>query len=476
MASWKSLCIAALLSLGSGVFVWLLGSAVLPASSGAGYAVLYLEDSYPDRFIGEILRGMGREGFISESTQWVFLDDFGELLRLPLDSYGERLEPFDPRNDGYADRLRSFFVREGKRRFFIPLSGQSPESRWEFEENLGAALGDIPFTTEFLGPPGLFRGQLVLFVLAAAGSLAFSGSMAVFLLPLLAALSLAGPSGFALSAVLTALFHTLKSPLREWFGARRYGRRFPGSVNAGGRGPRKNRLPSVLAVLGLFLVYGLISLWGLSPLLGLSALAAFLLCLGAAFWAESNRGAEAGHVRFLPVPIRDTPYRLLLSSWAVLPFGLAALLSLLLPRFLGALPAPQAAEYPGEHRLMREDFENHLAFQSSFSLRPLPSAGEGAAEGGYFRYHLDQEGLITEGEGDSGFRYPETREIPPFPLEKLLDFLETYQKTYAFNYTNREIVSALLGFALGLPALLRAGRKRRKGGDFFMYNDKRIAA
>jgi hypothetical protein len=483
----RSFCIAALVSLGSGALALFFPRSFAPPSAGPGYEVLTLDASYPDRLIGERLAGAGVEAFISESTQWVFLDDFGELIRVPLDSAGDRLEPFDPRNDGYAGRLRSFFVREGKRRFFIPLSGASPELPRGLEKRLEAALGDIPFSAEFLGSSGPSRlplglpARLVLFALAAAGALFFSGGLfpGVFLLPLTAAFSLGAPSGFALSAVLTALFHALGGPLREWFTARRCGGKPPSPLRPGGTG--KKPVLSVLVILGLSAAYALIARRALPPLPGLAGALAFCAVLGTAFWAEANRGSEAGHIRFVPVPIRDPGIRAFLSSWAVLPFGLAAVLSLVLPRVLDgglAVSAPAGeVGVAGDYLGMREDYENHLAFQSSFSFRPLGNSLGDSPGAGYVRYHLDPEGLIVEdADTPRGVNAGGPAGEGAFPLEELLAFLGTYQNPGTFAYTGGEIASALTALLLGLPALFRPGRRRRKKGSLYMYSDKRVAA
>jgi hypothetical protein len=106
---------------------------------GEGFAALTLDASYPDRQIRELLAYGGVKTAIGESSQWVFLEDFGGLEQVPLDRYWERVEPFDPRNDGYAERLQSFFVFNGERRIFIGLKG----APLDLEGRVQAALGDI---------------------------------------------------------------------------------------------------------------------------------------------------------------------------------------------------------------------------------------------------------------------------------------------------------------------------------------------
>jgi hypothetical protein len=88
---------------------------------GRGYAALGLDDRGADRETALALEQALDRPVLSESSQWVFLNSFGSLDRIPLDEYDERLESVDPRRDPYAVRLRNFFVRDGKRWFFIPL-------------------------------------------------------------------------------------------------------------------------------------------------------------------------------------------------------------------------------------------------------------------------------------------------------------------------------------------------------------------
>ena len=96
----------------------------LPASGGGrleGYAALALGENVPDREAAAALEAALGRPVVSESSQWVFLNNFEGLERVPLGDYEGRLEPFDPRRDGYAEKLMNFFVRDGRRWFFIPL-------------------------------------------------------------------------------------------------------------------------------------------------------------------------------------------------------------------------------------------------------------------------------------------------------------------------------------------------------------------
>ncbi|MDR3303101.1 MAG: hypothetical protein LBS86_01675 [Treponema sp.] len=164
------LVLVSALCVGGGVF--LLAVMALPDEGGrAGYAVLSVDASYSD---GEIATRVSdaantaiSAGYSAESTQWVYFNDFGTMLRLSLDEYDERLDASvirDPRDDGYATRLRAFFVRDGRRFFFIPFERpalldelktrflrQSHSGNWELESALTETLVGLPFSLEWLG-------------------------------------------------------------------------------------------------------------------------------------------------------------------------------------------------------------------------------------------------------------------------------------------------------------------------------------
>ncbi|GHU05902.1 hypothetical protein FACS1894147_12530 [Spirochaetia bacterium] len=139
------------------------------AAENNSWALLELDAEWPDRYIGELLSQGKVNGSVSESSQWVFLNDFGELSRVPLDEFPDRLEDFDPRHDGYAERLSAFFVRGDTRRFFIPLPEAFSElSRVKLERSIAGSLGDIPYTLRFFGSSRSLWWYLVIFVIAAA--------------------------------------------------------------------------------------------------------------------------------------------------------------------------------------------------------------------------------------------------------------------------------------------------------------------
>lgn len=128
----RSLLFLCSLAMGGALFFFSLRLLSQSGRGGPGaYAALGLEGAegeFADREVaGALEKALGRP-VISASSQWVLLNSFGGLERIPLEGYGDRLEIFDPRRDGYAEKLTRFFVRDGKRWFFIPLDRKIPGS------------------------------------------------------------------------------------------------------------------------------------------------------------------------------------------------------------------------------------------------------------------------------------------------------------------------------------------------------------
>jgi hypothetical protein len=442
--------------------------APMPQGATAGrFVALTLDASYPDRHIRELLAREGLATTIGESSQRVFLDDFGTLEQVPLDSYWDRVEPFDPRNDGYAALLQSFFVSGGERRIFIDLK----RAPLDLEGRVKAALGERRYS---LSTPEPRRSPLVpalLFMAAAALTLLLAREIHImlFFLPLWAPLAGLGAAGFALTAVLAGLAGVLREPAREYFVSRRYGA-------AGGRLPS----PGVWALSGLFLAAAaLLAVFGRYPPLTVpAALILVPLVLCCALRTESCRGIREGHIRFKPVQIAPRSRRTGACSPILVPFALAAVA---LPLLSGVFPAaggsagglfPPRAGWKSPPELSAERYREHAAFQQAFSYTSLRGGGLP-----YLRYSLAEDGLI-DGAGSAQAVVAEPGEIPPFPLAPLIDFLADYAYTDPGPVAPRGESPAGAFIVPGLWVLLflRDRRGRRLWGKLAMYMDKRIAA
>ena len=442
---------------------WALGVVSIPAEGGS-YAALVCGEAVSDREIRERLEAQGFTGVISESGQWVLLDSFGGIERIPLDQYHDRILPFDPRNDGYAEKLRSLFVREERRFIYIPLGSQAAPLA-KVKKRLAAALPDIPYSFHAAAgrPAGLF---LVLFCLAAGIFLAVRpirsavrphAAPLIPLLPALVPFALGGAAGFAMASLLAGCAALLAGPCLERFTL-----------------PRRRGEPPVICwlLLPLFIICCcfLAFFSGLPPVFTLPLLAFFCAMLifslrrayrsaagnSAGFWGLSQQRRR----RFSPVPIlsrRSSPFAF---AWAMLPFAAAALV-LACADIAGSVTKPPAfSALPSADVVTEADYYNHYRFQSSFSFRSLYEVVE---HGGMAVYELSPDGLLLQHDPVEAEFSP--ADIPPFPLGDLLSFLDTPLR----GRTNT-LLSALLPLCFIIPTLVYGRNAGKREELFFIQN------
>ena len=395
-----------------------------------GYAILVVDESWNDRGIREILAAGGIGEIISESSQYVSIDDFGALRQIPLDSFNDEIESFDPRNDGYAEKLSSFFVNNGKRYFFTPLESSPSDLR----ARLGESLADIPFSLVFLEKG---RSLLPYFVLlSAAGIIALflsrSRRLFMFQIPVFLSIGWGGFAAIILAAAFAGIWELLREPLKELFTSR-YSRNTFNYAGTGLKGIierlRPYRLNLILALL-FFLLIPVLAIAAFLPPIPLLAACVYFFLL----YYLSLKSMEAGfrntrHIPFMPVPLLPLRTRTFSLFPFLIPFVLVSFLALILPEFLPV----ERSDIPAMGNIMDpryfvspEEYYSHVDFQRSFSYRSL-NAGNDTAEAlnqeGYLRYYLGDDGLIAGSTVSSGTMEAETL---PFPLEKLMDFLIQY--------------------------------------------------
>jgi hypothetical protein len=401
-----------------------------PANFDGSCAVLIVDESEDDGAIQNKLFSGGVNDFISESSQLVPIDDFGSLKFIPLDSFHSKIESFDPRDDGYAAKLRSFFVHDGKR-FLFRITDDSSGRPVDTEKQLDAIFKGIPFTFLVLAQRTPVSLYYLLLAAGCAFALFFSSNRRLFIfqLPVLLATGQAGFFSIILAAILTGIWELLREPLSELFASRRYNRRPPDYAGSGFRGIRERLNPFRLNLFFalLFFVFLLaFSFMGLlNPLLLLAVCASFSFLYFLSFRTEEERMRRRSHIQFTPVLL--LPYRVKTFSFfpLLLPFGLLAITALFLPSGYGG-PSPVDSGF----LISSEDYNRHIAFQKSFSYIPLNQElntfGQNALiNQDYLRYYLGEDGLIT---GNDAYAPSEDSEAPPFPLEKLMDFLVKYNK------------------------------------------------
>jgi len=433
-----------LVSLLGSVGLWALYAARMPGGGRGGYAALAVDESVPDREIRRRLEGAGIASVVSESGQWFLLDSFGSMEQIPLDQYGTRLLSIDPRNDGYAEKLRSLFVHEGRRIAYIPLG--TPASAGH-RARIASAFEDIPFSVEYTGQGRALGLLLALFCLACGAFLAIrplrlslrTVSCLLPCLPVLAPLSMGGASGFTLAALLAGFAVSLAETRLD-----------PAALSPVSRGlspahPRQS-LPRRLLSLALLACYGLAAFVSDFPIfIALLALALFGLVFalslrsapgGAAPAGKVDRAGKKGpiistgypgHRRFSPVSIVGPRALRLGFAWAMLPFTALALV-LAITGIAKPLPPPAGRSFLPPAIVTGEDFREHVLFQSTFSIRSLdtPWASESGAALGMTVYRLAPDGLPELAGADEDFTrqlFPRG-DIPVFPLGSLVRELD----------------------------------------------------
>ena len=477
----------------------IIPAGLLNAGSGESGAVnkvalIALDENENDLQIRESLARIG--SFISESSQEIMIDDFGSVRMIPLGSYREEIDARDPRDDGYADKLKSFFTHNGMRYFFLPLDGIVPVSLIEkllpilrvsgLERQIRLLLGDIPFSFAILEKSGSIIPFFLVFIASCVAALLLSESKLLFIciVPVLLSLSLGGPSAFAQAALLAGIWELLRLPLGELSAARRYNRRINDYAGGGLAGalerlaPFRVNLALAFLLALIYLAYSI--MLGFFPLPALAGLAGLVLFYFLAFRAKARKSR---HVLFTPVLL--PPYRAKTFSLfpLLLPFAAGALLSGLFPG--GSFSGKEPLIDP-DCLVSAADYMDHIAFQNSFSYRSLNVEGrepalEALKQNGYHRYYLGKDGLIEGNLAGAGWEMPG---YPPFPLETLMGFLVDYSKGISVQplaggpsaFWQKGWIQTMAIMAACLLDLLRPGAavKRRKKENG--YGDKKIAA
>ncbi len=439
---------------------------LIPPVSDYGYAVIKIDADINEKETVTLLSGGGIRDITALSTQTVFLDDFGTLKEIPLDQYTDYITEFDPRNDGYSQKLKSFFYQAGKQLVFVPMESQD-SSPGVLIKNIDSLLGTIPHELEFIGKPSLRKLPWVLFFAALAGVFYFFRDLrpVVYIFFPMTGFLFWGPAGFILSALLAVLFSILVNPLSEFFTSRSLG--------------TKKTIPEQLYIYryswisagGLVLLYtvlmflsGIPGVYGFVLFAGISGLFVFSLR------DEVNRGTSAEHTRFLPVPISGEGKNILHNVIPAVPFTLAAMILLVSSFFINQTYSD--FDFDQTSLVTQKDFEEHVRFQRNFSFVPL---GVKPEENQYKTYQLGDDRLIT-GIGMDYSGNPELAGPALFPLQDLTDHIQGTPKQSIRWFTPGNIISVVCFlFLIPFSFFLKVKDRGRKK-IITMYNDKRIAA
>ena len=388
------------------------------------YTVLQADDSLSDVSIVEMLPLEIAGTVISQSSQWVLLDDFGELQRIPLMEYENRIESFDPRNDGYADKLHSFFIQNGKRFLFIPRLPETQalvdKALETFDESIASVT--IPQFSPENSTPFTVKHKIIYLALGTAAFLVilvFSQNRLFWLCayPVFAALSITGASGLLLYTLLYTMLTMVLPVIKAYFTSRRYRRRVSGSI-------KKQIIIFYIVGFVFYLLVCIISTFWL----GVTSFVCLHIILCMVLWVESNRGRVHNHIRFTPVPITGFSIVRPIKVRFVFPFIASVIFAYFVPVLLPdpVLLIDKFDWITGDTLIDSSDYEAHAFFQSTFSLFPL---GAGIEERGEMQYrtYILEEGVVSVS-ADTNIMY----KAPPFPLEALMNFLKDYNSIQVF--------------------------------------------
>ena len=427
MSIFRSCLLICLICLPLSFGLFLLGQAMGYEEFRGGYAVLSFDASIDDSVLHGLLSDAS--GFagppVSESSQWVMLDNFSSFETVPLDKYFSRLTSFDPRNDGYAEKLRDVFVRDGKRFIYIPL-GYGNWTPMLLDKKFKSLLGDIPFSGEYYGtgkPLKLFfasyaTASLCLLIICYVKKNMHRGILNIaFLIPVFSSLAFFGAAGIACASLFFAFFIFLQEPIHElsallWPSVNGKHQKLKLIYKEIIKPYRMHWLflPVFAAAVAITVFFSQLKL--------LFLFAVFSAACAVLFFSSKILSLSGGgHRRFTPVLIINRRFADFTFSVCMLPFTAAAFFSMFLSPYI-------SGDYVSDGKfdvvIEERDYHEHLAFQSGFSMRQLGSV----PDLGYPSYIFDEDGLPSpEGKPVSEQTF-NMDDFPAFPLRHLMDFFQ----------------------------------------------------
>jgi hypothetical protein len=372
--------------------LWGAGTGV----SGA-WAYLCTARAAPREALERIAAAAGTGAPAAEAVSWVYLCGFDELEKVTLNDWDARVEPWDPRNDGYADALKAVFAHNGKHYAFFHLRGAGPWARRAFrraaEQSLGPSGGEAGFLSGARNP---LPGFLLCLAASFAALLLFPKKRSFLLLaaPSLGALGLAGPAGVSAAGLLGALA-CLWGPLEK------------DMASIGARQALRERRAECLAGLVLAALGGAAAALGAIPPFAAPAALAGVLGTGLAAAWGGRRGRGRGRHHFEPLQMLPAGGPDLSFIKVTVPFAAAAMVLLCVETVqaggLSAFKDDEAIPLEALPVLSEKAFEAHAAFQAGFPYTrlvphpaPHPAGGGGRGAASYPHYERGADGLIRE--------------------------------------------------------------------------------
>jgi len=429
-----ALCLVCL-PLSFGLF--LLGQKMGYEEFMSGYAVLSFDASIDDSLLHALLSDAGglAGSPVSESSQWLLLDNFDSLETVPLNKYFSRVASFDPRNDGYAEKLRDVFVRNGKRFVYVPLE----KGNWTpllLDKKFETLFAGIPFSGEYYGTGKPLRiffasyavASLCLLIICYVNKNAHHGMAAIAaLIPVFSSLVFFGASGIACASLLFALFIFMKDPFKEL--SMQLWSSFDKKPDKKSNGKfQKLKLiykevikpyrmhwlffPVFMAAIIITVVFSQLKL--------LFLLAVFAAAFAVFFFSSKILSLSGGgHRRFTPVLIMRRRFVDFSFSLYMLPFTAAAFFVMIISVYFSG---DYMSDRKFETIIEEQDYYAHLAFQSGFSTRRL---GE-RQDFSYSFYFFDEDGLPSvDGRSSGAEQAFNVNDFPAFPLRHLMDFFQS---------------------------------------------------
>ncbi len=443
----------------------------------AAFATLSLKASFDD---AEAVRRLADEGIgavVAESTQWVSVNDFGEIEKVPLAGYRDRIEAFDPRDDGYADKLRTLFVRGDRRYIYIPAVSAFGTAFMEdgVRGAVARAFADVDFSLSVGGLPLAFFVSMAALFASAALSIVLVGVPAffAFALPALSSFAFFGPAGCVAAGFAFAALFSLRELADQW-------RRDRGSMSALWKRCRDGTLPDAPRAAVLMILAALASFIAAIPVL--LTIAGWAGAAAAALTAHSfafRVRAERGHARFVPIPLARASLDFRRESRVLSLFAAASLAALVasIPLVSGGernLDGKEGKVPDFLNTVASGDYRRHVEFQRTFAALRL-----GSQEDEYRDYRLSAEGLVavsaSQEDSRSAVLSAGRFEIPP--AERMLDCWSPDPTSAAVSrIAPHSILAVLLCAAAAVPALAAGAGGRRRAGHRFPYDERRIAA
>jgi len=465
MSFFRSVLLASLISLLAAIGLLFIGSAMGYEEFRGGYALLITDDTIEDEAIlsrlesGDLFFGGSP---VSESSQWVLLDEFDSIKRIPLNQFSSRIFPFDPRNDGYAGKLRDVFVRDGKRFIYLPLFAGNWKANF-LDKKFNELMGDIPVSVEYYG---IGRPLSLFFIVYAAASVILlimcyvkrkvhrSIVNIIPMIPVLSSLGFFGAAGIGSAALLFALFIMLKEPLNELVNP-------PPSIKKGKNfktiykeiiAPYKFYwlfVPVFLAALSILVIFSQLKVLFLIAVT-IASFAVFFFSLKIVIFS----GVE--HKRFNPLMILRRRFPEFVFPMYILPFVIGAFLTMFFTPFM-------SGTYDSGNKfdviVTEQDYYDHLTYQTSFSTRRL---GGGEESSSYPAFSFDTDGLILMNK-TSAVQSVKMSDFPNFPLKQLMDFFNNVNNGDIINSGKRtgriqENLSLLVLLLFIFPGLFFRGK------------------